>query len=220
MDANQARRRTEVDLASTHDTETILHSPKAFIYKPLDPDQDTDSIRLVSIKQSTNQDDPISCNLEHVKFADKPKYRALSYMWGDQAVKTEILLDGAPFQVGQNLWDAPHYLRHRNDPNRMPLWIDAICINQGDVQERNRQLAMMKWIYFRADTVVWLGKKYSKYQLSDQLSSSQEPALQNPNDLATTSITKLASSEPSEDETMKGSAEQRAMVIELCTDEY
>jgi hypothetical protein len=103
-----------------------LHSPKAFIYEPLDPDQDADSIRLVSIEQSANQDDPISCNLVPAKFADKPKYRALSYMWGDQAVKAEILLNGVQFYVGQNLWDALHYLR--NHPNRTPLWVDAICI--------------------------------------------------------------------------------------------
>jgi hypothetical protein len=54
----------------------------------------------------------------------------------------------------------------------MPFWIDAICINQLDVPERNQQLAMMKWIYFRADTVViWLGRKYSKYQMRTNVTS-------------------------------------------------
>jgi hypothetical protein len=148
----------------------VSQSPKGFIYQPLDPDPDEDSIRLVLIEPSANIDDPLSCSLIHVKFAEKRRYKALSYMWGSEAVKQKIFLDGAELYIGQNLWDALHYLRSLG--NQMPFWIDAICINQLDVPERNQQLAMMKWIYFRADTVViWLGRKYSKYQMRTKATS-------------------------------------------------
>ncbi|KAI9647460.1 hypothetical protein NHQ30_003845 [Ciborinia camelliae] len=63
--------------------------------------------------------------------------------------------------------------------NQIPFWVDAICINQKDITERNRQLTIMKWIYFRADTVVvWLGKKYSRYQQSTKAQADQCDVLQ------------------------------------------
>lgn len=40
----------------------------------------------------------------------------------------------------------------------MLLWIDSICINQEDVEERNSQVKIMGDIYKNASTVViWLG---------------------------------------------------------------
>jgi len=171
MAANQARRRNDLDSVPTINKGS--QHPKVFTYQPLDPDPDADSIRLVLIEPSSSRDDPLSCKLIHVKFAEKRRYEALSYMWGDEAVKEKILLDGAEFWVGQNLGDALHFLR--SSLHQGPFWIDAICINQHDVRERNSQLAMMKWIYFRAETVViWLGKKYSRYQLLNQIPFDQE----------------------------------------------
>jgi len=72
----------------------------------------------------------------------------------------------------------------------MYYWIDAICINQKDVDERNVQVRMMHHIYFRAQTVVvWLGKSYAQYETalpdlkalqhhnpSDQQADPGEPA--------------------------------------------
>jgi hypothetical protein len=177
MDANQARRRTDPDPMSVHEPASTSQAPKPFIYQPLDPDRDSDSIRLVLIHPYSKDDDLLSCTLIHVKFAEKPRYNALSYMWGDEAVKVDILLEGALFQVGQNLWDALHYLR--SSGTLKLFWIDAICINQLDVEERNRQLPMMKWIYFRADTVVtWLGEKYSKYPMPTKFQTIQKAVTQ------------------------------------------
>jgi hypothetical protein len=207
--------------------------PKAFIYQPLDPDPDEDSIRLVLIESSTSIDDPLSCSLIHVKFADKKRYKALSYMWGTEAVKQRIILNGAEFDIGQNLWDALHYLRGLG--NQMPFWIDAICINQGDVPERNKQLAMMKWIYFRADTVViWLGRKYSKYQMRSK-ATNRDIVLQgtNQDEPQKTRIAGEATSTVEPGETsevvsvglnkegrVNASDEEREMVMELCADGY
>jgi hypothetical protein len=39
------------------------------------------------------------------------------------------------------------------------LWIDAICINQASIEERNHQVGLMGKVYERAETVlVWLGR--------------------------------------------------------------
>ncbi|KAJ4984360.1 hypothetical protein SVAN01_10133 [Stagonosporopsis vannaccii] len=41
----------------------------------------------------------------------------------------------------------------------MPLWVDAICINQSNIPERTSQVRMMREIYSKADcVVVWLGE--------------------------------------------------------------
>ncbi|KAN0102034.1 Heterokaryon incompatibility protein (HET) domain containing protein [Hyaloscypha variabilis] len=218
MDANQARRRTDLDSISTPETGSISQTSRAFVYQPLDPDEEADSVRLLHIELSTGHDDPLSCSLIHVKFAQKPKYRALSYMWGDEAVEAEILLNGVRFRVRQNLWDALHYLR--NSEAQRPFWIDAICINQCDVEERNRQLAMMKWIYFRAETVVvWLGKKYSAYQLPNKLRDAKDIVIQESSDRAT-ALDTTSERESSDEKTVKITGEELAMVTELCSDGY
>ncbi|KAF6235472.1 hypothetical protein HO173_006155 [Letharia columbiana] len=39
-------------------------------------------------------------------------------------------------------------------------WIDAICINQADLQEQNHQVGLMRHTYNRAALVIWwLGKE-------------------------------------------------------------
>uniref|UniRef100_A0A8H7NI33 Heterokaryon incompatibility domain-containing protein n=1 Tax=Bionectria ochroleuca TaxID=29856 RepID=A0A8H7NI33_BIOOC len=142
---------------------TVLPSAFPSPYEPLS--QHIDCTRLVRIEAATTDDDPIICSLFEVEFREKPKFHALSYMWGDGPAQCNIILNGVTFSVRQNLGDGLRYLRtHAADTS---YWIDAICINQDDVLERNRQVRMMHHIYFRAETVVvWLGKRYAEYEAS------------------------------------------------------
>ncbi|VUC30278.1 unnamed protein product [Clonostachys rosea] len=40
-----------------------------------------------------------------------------------------------------------------------PLWVDALCINQSDIEERNSQVGMMRSIYSQAMLVfIWMGE--------------------------------------------------------------
>ncbi len=46
----------------------------------------------------------------------------------------------------------------RGDTLERKVWVDAICINQDNIPERNRQVRMMPHIYSRAESVlVWFG---------------------------------------------------------------
>ena len=46
------------------------------------------------------------------------------------------------------------------DNSRPLLWVDAVCINQADTNERNAQVAIMKYIYSNAtQVVIWLGEE-------------------------------------------------------------
>lgn len=106
------------------------------------------------------------------------RYTALSYTWGDQNNPKEISLNGQPFYVGHNLYmalrrcqamschlapgpdtETTPYDRPTGDgqgqvvSTGMPLWIDAICINQADINEREAQVKLMARIYSQADNV-------------------------------------------------------------------
>jgi hypothetical protein len=82
----------------------------------------------------------------------------LSYFWGSQDEKFDIILEGFPFQVGRNLFEALRCLRRETET--LVIWVDALCINQQDVGERNAQVQLMGDIYRGAVTVqIWLGEQ-------------------------------------------------------------
>jgi hypothetical protein len=171
MDANQSRRRAgSVDTAKVSNIALPLlgESTLDFQYQPLD--SLVDCTRVIEIEPAEDANDIPRCKLIHVTFGEKPKYEALSYMWGDQTLREQIFVDGKRFFVAQNLWYALHYLRKRVIGRR--YWIDAICINQADIPERNRQLRIMPHIYMRAHMVlIWLGKKHTRWEDSGTLSN-------------------------------------------------
>ena len=128
-----------------------LHSN---IYKPLDSEQS--QVRLVTIHPKDQEPQQIKCDLEICSLDEKLHYEALSYVWGDKGFDTEITLSGQDFPVGLNLMFALGDLRLADRPRR--LWIDAICINQSDKEERSSQVLLMRQIYrYASRVVVWLG---------------------------------------------------------------
>ncbi|ETS85955.1 hypothetical protein PFICI_03980 [Pestalotiopsis fici W106-1] len=86
-------------------------------------------------------------------------YGALSYTWGDQSDKVPIILDGHVVCVGRNLEAALRALC--TDPDYMDglrLWVDAICINQRDLDERSKQVKRMGDIFGGSLMMtIWLG---------------------------------------------------------------
>ena len=118
-------------------------------------------IRIVILEPGKN-DEPVRCRLEHVLLDHEPAYEALSYAWGDATRPSqEIFLDGKRFEVTENLGAALLNLRDEavEKPTAQRLWIDAICINQKDISERNSQVQKMKDIYSKAERVlIWLGR--------------------------------------------------------------
>jgi hypothetical protein len=45
----------------------------------------------------------------------------------------------------------------------MPIWVDAMCINQSDETEKMRQIQMMTAIYKGADRVMVCTEKITRY---------------------------------------------------------
>lgn len=74
----------------------------------------------------------------------------------DPAPAPYIALDGQVLALYHNAALALRFLRSAT--HALPLWLDAVCINQGSISERNAQVALMGFIFTRAAAVVaWLG---------------------------------------------------------------
>lgn len=131
---------------------------KQFIYSPLQQDKPT--IRLLRLLPSQDRSAAIEGRiLEYdleAREEDHP-YEALSYVWGNTQGSLDILLDGLTFTVTQNLHSALRHLRDRIFER--VLWIDAICIDQSNMEEKAVQIQSMASVYaYARQVVVWLGE--------------------------------------------------------------
>lgn len=76
-----------------------------------------------------------------------------------------IVCDGRLIKVTSNLRDALRMLANAINMPQMPrtpsyYWIDALCMNQNDIEERNSQVSRMADVFKKANgVVVWLGKE-------------------------------------------------------------
>ncbi|KNG48562.1 ankyrin repeat and sam domain-containing protein 6 [Stemphylium lycopersici] len=114
------------------------------------------SFRLLKLLKGNGPE--LECELYPWLIQDEyPSYEALSYTWGSSEVVECIALNQKPFWITDNLHTALQSLRLR-DRDRI-LWIDAICIKQGDKLEQSHQVQQMGQIYGQAEKVLfWLGK--------------------------------------------------------------
>lgn len=87
-------------------------------------------------------------------------YAALSYVWVDEKDTTIIAINNKRRRVTTNLAKAlSAFVQDGEFEDGYKLWVDAICINQQDMDERARQLRKMRHIYGDAWSVVaWLGE--------------------------------------------------------------
>ncbi|KAK8066822.1 hypothetical protein PG997_013569 [Apiospora hydei] len=112
-------------------------------YQPLN--RETTEIRLFDLSPGKD-DDPITGRLRVVSLARKPKFDALSYVWGTPEPQTVITLrDGHSISIGPSLHLALSDLRPRWRP--LTLWVDALCINQHDDEEKAHQVPLMSTIF-------------------------------------------------------------------------
>lgn len=113
-------------------------------------------IRLLHLRPGSF-DAQLQCHLKYVNLQDDPTYEALSYVWGDPLSQEIIKINEQPWSITTNLGDALRRLRLPKRPR--VIWADAICINQNDLEERSKQIPIMRMIYSQALRVmVWLGQ--------------------------------------------------------------
>ncbi|KAK7183476.1 het domain protein [Paraphaeosphaeria sporulosa] len=132
------------------------------LYTPLPIDKF--SIRLIKLQPAYTTSAPILCKLVNHPIDSERivahSYECLSYVWGPSENPQLISIDTGeavfPFQTTPNLYEALQHLR--DSCFEQILWIDAVCINQRDDEEKATQVAAMARIYGLAKRViVWLG---------------------------------------------------------------
>jgi hypothetical protein len=128
----------------------------AYRNQPLGPTQ----IRLLSLQTTHLQHvfPWIPHRLELVitrhNLEDEPDFAAVSYVWGNAPASVSIPCNGSSILITPNVYEMLERFRLFG----LPVWIDAICINQEDVEEKRTQIPLMQKIYRNASNVyVWMG---------------------------------------------------------------
>jgi hypothetical protein len=132
-------------------------------YRPL---VDPDAIRLLLLQPASSNATEVQCELIHTTIpkcdADIVEhYIALSYVWGDEIDVRTVTVDGQILAVTKNLYSALVDLRDNTRTTR--FWVDAICINQANNDEKSLQIQLMSRIYATAThTIIYLGQTTRK----------------------------------------------------------
>ncbi|KAG4437277.1 hypothetical protein IFR05_007254 [Cadophora sp. M221] len=136
----------------------------SYRYSPLP----SNNIRLLCLLPNASEAEPLQCKLLDYNLQDPSGrthlYDALSYVWGDRnntrpidIVKHE-LQSKDELHVTTNLYEALSHLR--NFFFQRIIWVDAICIDQENREEKEQQIRLMAKIYSKAHRIiVWLGKE-------------------------------------------------------------
>lgn len=140
-------------LYGSRPNDAMVTNPSYPVYAPLPSGQ---HLRLLTIdpgaKTSPLQGRLESCPLSSVAST----YIAISYVWGAPELSKSIAINGSQLPITESAFDVLTALRRVDLP--LSVWIDAICINQLDLDEKPLQVQFMDRIYASAkQTVVWLG---------------------------------------------------------------
>lgn len=105
-------------------------------------------IRLLKITSAAargTRDFPIHCELVAFEVSVMPEYRAISYTWGPETPLFPILVNGQRLEVREH---CEYMLRQVSQHVKSGyIWVDAICINQKDNDEKSVQVAQMGVVY-------------------------------------------------------------------------
>lgn len=123
-----------------------------------------DDIRLLKVHPYDGWNH-ISCTLTswNRAAASRRGYRALSYCWGCADVQYIVMIDRRAFRVQKDLHQFLEHAARRKAKQKSGwrtgiYWIDAVCINQQDEDEKAVQLTYMSNVYLSASgTCIWLG---------------------------------------------------------------
>jgi hypothetical protein len=119
--------------------------------------------------------------LEADNVISPPPCTALSYSWGDDGElsiepirdKEQIVIscNGSHYRIPSNLFAALGRLQPRDEV--LTIRIDFLCINQDDVDERNKQVAIMGEIFSQSSEVIMWLEKTPLQHADDRLWSQQ-----------------------------------------------
>lgn len=143
----------------------------SFPYSTLPLPPSTHFIRVLKLPSSIPSTQPPThsltgtLHLVDLNANPPPNFTALSYVWGvpDPHTDYAVLCGGYRIPITPNCFAALSALsakKSRSAEEGLTIWVDAICINQSDEEEKMRQIPLMGEIYHRAaETYIWLGEE-------------------------------------------------------------
>ncbi|KAI1131402.1 hypothetical protein F5Y10DRAFT_286773 [Nemania abortiva] len=145
---------------------TIEHAPTLLEYKyeplPRSPNGER-WIRVLDLFPSIDREKTVRVRLRTVLLNESLRYEAVSYVWGDESATATVLVTDEDAQsqfsskrIRANLLEGLRVFRLAD--RERTLWVDALCINQEDRDERSQQVGLMGLIFWLAECVlIWLG---------------------------------------------------------------
>ena len=138
--------------ASSHQTKPAQLDGFNNVYQFLSLPNNSTHFRLATLYPSKSHGEPIHLSLRIYPLDAAPPYKSLSYVCGDPDDTRPVRIDGQFLNIYRNLDVALRYVR--NDSSAQTIWIDAICIHQQDLDEKNWQVQNMSTIYQNAEEVL------------------------------------------------------------------
>ena len=169
----QTRNASMEDFKVTTDSISDSTNDLNLLYWPLQ----ADNIRILKLLPDV-LGAVIHCELSVCSLGDPADYEGLYYFGGPSESTSRIVVNGQSIQVDSNLASALGDLRFFEQPRC--LWVDALCINPENVEERNSQVPLLAPILLQARGVcIWLGPRnfesrlvFSSYDLILGISAS------------------------------------------------
>jgi hypothetical protein len=138
---------------------------KPFEYRPIKTDRE---IRLLQIdKHPAGFLGIFKCSLIHAQLGHLSyPYNAVSYTWGDPTPTRSLIVDcDQSLRVTENVGFLVDFLFKGMNSGTSFFWVDALCVNQVDLEEKSSQVSLMRDIYQHASQVIiWLGMPIGSYE--------------------------------------------------------
>ncbi|KIM96314.1 hypothetical protein OIDMADRAFT_204885 [Oidiodendron maius Zn] len=141
-----------------------------FEYKPIS--LEGSAFRLLRLLKG--HANPIHCQLFDASPERLCDYAALSYTWGAEKTPCDIVINESNIRVTKNVYLALRDIYHQGKD--LVLWVDALCIDQNNNDERGQQVQQMGSIYNKAKRVIiWLGEAtYDTDYIMDHMKQLEE----------------------------------------------
>ncbi len=92
------------------------------------------------------------------------EYIAISHVWDNEEPCQPLVIDGKVFYLTTDTACLFHQLRSAGADDPVYVWMDRICINQEDLEERSHQVQQMDLVYSKAANVtIWLGEPPKRF---------------------------------------------------------
>ncbi|KAK1830485.1 heterokaryon incompatibility protein-domain-containing protein [Podospora conica] len=137
--------------------------PQLYHNLPLPPES-TRHIRLLDLEAPPRDragnlvETVLAGRLRIANLDDATSFTALSYVWGSPSHPRTISCspEVPALEITENCHAALRQIQRRF--GAVTIWVDSICINQRDDDEKTTQIPLMQDIYTKATTVyIWLG---------------------------------------------------------------